>query len=1080
MLDTYLLAPIQQGILYESLIASRGAYLNQTILQSDESWDPDLLQRSLDALVARHPMLRTGFSTDESGMLLQQVHPEAPSDIESLDLGYIPKDEESYELERFLIADRRRGFDLARPPLIRLTLQRQSDAVNQMILTSHHAIIDARSLILILKELFILYDSYLRGVEARLPPVVSYREYVHWMQTQDFSHAEPFWRDMLEGFSAPTPLGIGDTSSATAASLDSDFNRYHSLRQSLPDNLFQRLLQIADQHDLSLNTIFQAAWGLLLKRYSGESDVLFGATRSCRYSALDGDTANLFGPILNTLPVHAHVTGSQRLVPFLEDLRQLWLEMRPYENTPLSMISAWSGIPPGKPLFNSLHNYESKSHLAGLRASNPGIKLDSLETIQITPYPLTFSVTAAPCLEINLGCDRSFIDDQATERLLGHLRTLLGEIASHPESRLSDLKMLTPSESHQILVEWNSTSSDHPAIPQTHAGLVHQRFEFQVARAPQRVAVIEGWSSGANGSRQLTYAELNALANKFANYLHKLGVGPEVRVGVCLERSIELAVAFLAILKAGGVYAPLDPDHPPERLAFQIQNSQPKVILVQDHLTRLLPSDLPPLIFLDGDWSEVIAESDQNPIVEIDPLNLVYEIYTSGSTGRPKGVMIHHEGLYDDIDHMLAIHDFDHNDRMLARTPLSFDPSIWDLILPFMFGGQVVLAQQARQHDPGYLVQVTADFEVTTWNMVTSLIGLCLDQPGIRDCTHLRYIIGGGESMPSWLPSRLIEHPNFRTTNGYGPTETSIRSTESWIEPGVEWHFNSIGRSNINTQIYILDAELNPLPVGVVGQMFIGGIGVGRGYSHRPDLTASRFIPDPFGKPGSRIYNTGDLARWHSDGQIEYLGRKDHQIKLHGVRIELEEVESVLEDHPQVRHAVVLMLQGQAGPYLAAFTENEPGAQLDARSLRNHLKARLPAAMLPSTYTFVEALPRMPNRKLDRNALRMLASQTTQEHSAFKSPGTPLEQLLASIFRSVLNLDNVGLTESFFELGGHSLLVIQAVAQINDLFGTALSLRTFFDNPTIEELTALLAQDPAQARRLDQIARISLGLQDQT
>jgi amino acid adenylation domain-containing protein len=606
------------------------------------------------------------------------------------------------------------------------------------------------------------------------------------------------------------------------------------------------------------------------------------------------------------------------------------------------------------------------------------------------------------------------------------------------------MSILTEAERHRLLVEWNDTRIEYPTdVP------LHKFIEEQVKQTPASVAVMYE-------KEQLTYGELNRRANQLAHRLHNLKVGPDVLVAVCMERSIELVVALLAILKAGGAYVPLDPEYPRERLDTMLRDANPPVVLAQSHLADRLPAGVPEVIYLDRDWPSVATESPENLPVAVNGKNLAYAIYTSGSTGKPKGVANVHEGIVNRLLWMQGMYKLTGQDRVLQKTPFSFDVSVWEFFWPLMTGATLVMARPGGHRDPAYLVSLIAELGITTLHFVPSMLGIFLDAAGLECCRALRQVFASGEALPYELQLRFFERLSAELHNLYGPTEAAVDVTYWHCQRKGQLTIVPIGRPIANTQIYILDANLEPVPIGATGELHIGGIGLARGYLNQPDLTAQKFIQDPYSKAhGARLYKTGDSARFLPDGNVEYLGRIDHQIKLRGFRIELGEIEAVLGKCPGVRQAAVILREDNPGDKrLVAYMIASAGATLDVDRIRAEIKETLPEHMVPSRFMVVPEFPMTTSGKLDRKALPAPAGEISATAVA---PRNQLESKIASAFANVLGLPSVGVTDNFFALGGHSLTAARLLAQVKEISGREVPLSALLRAATVESLAQFVS-----------------------
>ncbi|MGC2781044.1 MAG: amino acid adenylation domain-containing protein, partial [Bradyrhizobium sp.] len=631
------------------------------------------------------------------------------------------------------------------------------------------------------------------------------------------------------------------------------------------------------------------------------------------------------------------------------------------------------------------------------------------------------------------------------ERLAGHFEVLLGGIVSAPQARLSELPLLSRAERHRLIVEWNATAADHPSDK-----CLHELFAAQVGRTPDAVAVMfEG--------EQLSYRELDGRSNQLAHYLRRLGVGPEVVVGLCIERSLDMVIALLGILKAGGAYLPLDPGYPTERLSYMLHDAGAPVIVTQQRLARLLPAHAGRVVELDAGWTAIAAEPQQAPVSSSSPANLAYVIYTSGSTGRPKGVANTHGGIVNRLLWMQAAYRLAPGDRVLQKTPFSFDVSVWECFWPLIEGVSLIVARPEGHQDPFYLAELIQREAVTIAHFVPSMLQVFLETEDIARCVSLRAVMCSGEALGGELKARFLRRSPSELHNLYGPTEAAVDVSAFACRLDADAVSVPIGRPISNTQLHVLDGHGELVPVGVAGELYIGGAGLARGYHGRADLTAERFVPSPFGD-GARLYRTGDLARWRADGELEYLGRLDHQVKIRGFRIELGEIEAALAEHAGVSQAVVVAQEdGSGDTRLVAYVVGKE-KQFDAAELSTYLKRRLPDYMVPATSAFVvlDQLPLSPNGKLDRNALPQ--PQRTRQLAGESAPRTAAEEILAKLWSDLLGIRSVGIHDDFFDLGGHSLLAMRLIAQVRKTLGVDLPVRLLFEEqPTIAVMAAHIA-----------------------
>ena len=1035
---------MQQGMLFHSLYAPQsGVYVQQLICTFREPLNVSAFERAWKHIVQRHTILRTSFHWKDSGQPLQQVHGDVRLPWQYEDWRGLSTSVQNERLETFLQADRLRGFDIAVAPLLRLKLLQFGNAEYRFIWTSHHALRDGRSVLVIVKELFASYDAFCESRHPQLADACPYSDYIDWLERQEFAGAEQFWRRLLAGFTAATPLVVDRINWRESAGHDS----YGSEGIRLSSTFTADLQSFAKEHQVTINTILQGAWALLLNRYSSANDIVFGATMACRLPFAK-DKTSLVGLFINTLPVRAHISAEKFVVPFLRELRSQWVSIRDYEYTPLRKAQAWSDVPPGSPLFESLIIFETYSLNSVLRAQQGIWNRREFRLRGRTNYPITLVGHLDPELVLEIDYDEARFDGATIRRLLGHIQTLLQGMVADPHRSVSELPMLTQQERRTLLVEWNQTSAEYPKDE-----CIHQLFEAQAKRTPHAVAV-------KFESDQLTYQELNGRANQLAHHLQKLGVGAETLVGISMERSLDMLIGLLGILKAGGAYVPLDPAYPADRLEFMLQESRARIVLTQQHLAKLLPGRDAQLICLDSVWDSIAREPSHNLDSRVTADYLAYVIFTSGSTGQPKGVMVCHRNICNFLHWRRTYFPLTDADRLLQKTSFSFDDSVWEFFEPLMTGAQLVIARPGGHKDTAYLARMISEHKITAVSFVPSMLGAFLDDPAAKACTTLRRVTTGGEAVTVELQDRFFAHLPANLYNGYGPTEASISAT-FWTccrEPNQR--SVPIGRPIANTEVYILDDLLRPVPVSVPGELYIGGAGLARGYLNQLALTAERFITDPFSaEPGARLYRTGDLARYRPDGNIEFLGRIDNQVKIRGFRIELEEIEAALRRHPALYDAVVQARDHASGnKRLIAYVIPNGKQPITKSGIQSFLKTTLPDYMIPSFLVTMDALPLTPTGKLDRSALPVPDEKDLPQSGSLVAPRTPVEEAVANIWIEVLHAQRIGINDNFFDLGGDSLTATQVVSRLRHAFDVEISILDMFQRPTIAEFAERITQ----------------------
>ena len=1057
--DIYELSATQQGILFHSLYSPEsGVYFVQLCFTLHGLLNVVAFNRAWQQVVARHTALRTSFYWENLDKPLQVVHQQVNLSFVQYDWRGMAAGEQQKQLEAFLESDRKQSFDLSQALLMRLALIRVADDSYQFVWSKHHLILDGWSTALVFKDVVEHYQALCQGQDLSFAPSRAYGDYIAWLQQQDLSKAEKFWRQALSGIQAPTPL----------ISLKVDISpdqkeQYDEQQIKLSTQITAALQSLARQHQLTLNTVVQGAWALLLSRYSGESDVVYGNTVSGRPVDLVG-AESMVGLFINTLPVRVTIDAEQSLLTWLQQLQNQLVEMRQYEYSPLVEVQGWSEVPRGVPLFDSLVVFENYPVDRAVLEGQTNLKVQINSSFDNTNYPLTVTVLPGSELAIAISYNCRRFDRATITRMLGHFQTLLQGMATAPEIPLKDLPLLTEAEKHQLLVEWNDSGVKYPQDK-----CIHQLFEAQVERTPDAVAVVFE-------DKQLTYRQLNQQANKLAHYLQKLGVGPEVLVGICLERSLEMVVALLGVLKSGGAYVPLDPAYPQERLAFMLENAQLSILLTQHNSWKEEPSNFltPITIYLEKDWEAIAQESDENPITDVTAENLAYVIYTSGSTGKPKGVMIQHNSLvnayfaWEEAYQLCAAPTC-----FLQMASFSFDVFAGDLVRALCSGGKLVLCPRELLLDPQRLYQLMLKEKVDCAEFVPAVLRNLIQylEENQQRLDFMRVLVCASDSwyVGEYEKFKRLCTQQTRLINSFGLTEATIDSSyfeTTTLDLSVE-RLVPIGRPFANTQLYIFDPNLQPLPIGVAGELYIGGIGLARGYLNQPELTVRRFIPNPF-QPGTRLYKTGDLARYLPDGNIEFLGRGDNQVKIRGFRIELGEIEAELSQHPNVGEIALLVREDEPGnKYLVAYIVPHDNVIPTLSELRSSLKQKLPDYMVPSAFVMLDALPLTPNGKVDRRALPAPDCTRLVSEQTFASPRTPIEEVLAGIWAQVLGYEPVDIHDNFFDLGGHSLLATQVISRVRSALQVELPLRCLFESPTVTEL----------AESIEAIAKVGQGLQ---
>ena len=976
--DIYTLSPTQEGLLFHTRYASgSGVYTAQLRCGLRGSLDVLSFRRAWQKVLDRHPALRTKFVSDGLKEPLQIVCKEVQLPWQQFDWRALSAENQQEQLEVFLQADRSSGFDLSRAPLLRLALFQLAEETYHFVVNLHHLILDGWSIALLMKEVLAYYEALCIGQPVAAQPARPYSDYIRWLQRQDLARPEPFWRQALKGFAEPTQLGVDRKPSHPPRHTPA-----HAQEQlKLTVETTAALESFGRSSRLTLSIILQGAWALLLSRYSGRDDVLFGITVSGRPAEL-AEVETIVGLFINTLPVRIRIPAGERCSVWLRALQARQVERQQYEYSRLVDVQAWSEIPRGQSLFETLLAFENYPVDAGLRHQGSALQVDSVTASGQTNYPLILVAVPGTELSLEISYDPERFDRATIGRLLGHLTTLLRGMVSNPEQRLSEVPMLAPAEQHKLLVEWNDTAATTPPF-----GTIHQWFEAQVERAPDSVAMVFE-------DHQISYGVLNERANRLAGYLRTVGVGPEVPVGICMDRSLETIVGILSVLKAGVLTCRLNPAYPEARLALMLADSQVPIILTQAHLAPTLPKHTAQVISLDRDWEMFARFSPRNQGNEAQADSLAYVIYTSGSTGTPKGVQVDHRSLVAYIGTAQRAFDLTPDDRVLQFASMSFDTSIEEICGCLTTGATLVLRSRSMLNSAEVFLRQCRELALTVLDLPTAYWGELAASPELLSFgfpSSLRLVVIGGERASSsqlaqWHNWHLQAGKHVQLLNAYGPTEATIAATmcELSERPSgnpLMWPV-PIGRPIQNVQGYVLDQQLNAVPVGVPGELYIGGAGITRGYRNRPALTAERFIPNPFSEhQGARLYWTGDRVRHLRDGNLEFLGRVDQQVKIRGFRVELGEIEATLRQYSAVREVAVVAepehhLTDSSSAVaqieykrLVAYFVADPESESAPDALRNFMQQKLPPYMLPSIFVRLDEFPRTPSGKIDRSAL---------------------------------------------------------------------------------------------------------------
>jgi len=1052
--------------------------------------DVAALQRSVQALVRRYPILTATYAMNGKEPV-QQLPRGREVQIETIDASSWSLD----DLRQRLDDEGNRPFNLEQGPLMRVKLYIRPAQETLLSLTIHHIIADLWSLNILIDELRLLYNADKAGQAVQLPSAgAQFTDYVSWQAAMlAGQEGERHWRYWQQKLSGELPV-LNLPTDRPRPTVQTYKGASHQF--PLDTEISRRLRRLAQAENTTLYTLVLAVFELFLSRYSDQEELLIGTPMLGRNRVED---ERAIGYYANPVVLRTNLVGNPTFEDLLRQVRQTVIEAIEHQDYPFPLLveRLQPRRDPGySPLIQALFIWDKPE------VQEPGQAAPQFEPFVVgqqgAPFDLTLTIfEVGDTLSADFRYNVDLFDETTIARMGRHFQTLLGAVIAHPQERVLALPMLTEAERQQILGAWNATQGYFPEH-----SCIHQLFEEQVQRTPEAVAVVFE-------QQRLTYRELNRRANRVAHALQAAGVGPDSFVGVAMERSIEMVVALLAVLKAGGAYVPLEPTYPRERLTYMLQDAGLSILLTQSRLRNLFAqndlhvfsldsvfraptplSRLPlrgqvlgkedsvfraptPLSRLplrgqvlgkeDSDEDLLASYSDANAVSSAQPDSLMYMIYTSGSTGTPKGVLNIHRAVNNRLHWMQQAYQLTQDDRVLQKTPFSFDVSVWEFFWPLLNGARLVVARPGGQQDPDYLASLIEKEQITTLHFVPSMLQAFLDQPNIERCTSLKRVICSGEPLPFELQKRFFSLSGADLYNLYGPTEAAIDVTHWRCQREGSDRIIPIGHPIANTQIYILNRAMQPVPVGVAGELHIGGVGLARGYFNRPELTAEKFIRDPFSdQPGARLFKSGDLARYRSDGAIEFLGRIDHQVKIRGVRIELGEIEAVLAQHPQVKEVVVMAREDRPGnkrlvAYLVLAQPDGPGIE----ELRAYLKEHLPQDMLPAAFVFPDAIPINSNGKVDRAALPAPDSARPDLATGYVAPRTTMEEQLAQIWSEVLGLDRIGMQDNFFDLGGASIQSLQAVNRANEI-GIPLTPEMLFEYQTIAELTRALGTKGAQ------------------
>lgn len=1052
--DLYPIVPIQSGLIFQNqLNPDSDAYFVQGIFEVDDLPNVQNLKEAWQRILERYECLRSYFSYKALSSPLQIILKSLDLLWREIDISHLTEPEQERVLEDTIVQEREEGFDIQSAPLLRFNLLKRSQNSYYLIWNQHHLLTDGWSMPIILSEVTKIYESLENNTSLSFKTRRPYKDYITWLSKQDRSKAVSYWKKELIN-ATPTKIGT------EVIEKGSYIREFFALSESQTD----RLTQFAKESGVTLNTVFQAVWSLILSHHTRQKEVTFGVTVSGRNISLSG-IEDMVGIFINTVPFKVDIRSHESLRTFFQRIQRITSAHQENSYLPLSEILATTT----RDLFDSIFVFENYplSESETIRGNNfeKKFRMKPIKLVEKIEYPIGIMVCPGKQINIHL----HYQDNYFTYEKINNIRQGIVSICE----KLKEVNLAVgniSSISHDTttkLLQWNDTKANYP-----NDRCIHEIFEEQVEKTPNNIAIVyEG--------EELTFQQLNEKANQLAHYLRNLGVRPDTPVAISVESSLQMVVGFFGIVKAGGVYIPLDVTHPEKRLECMLEDMQAPILLTQTILRNKFASYGGTLVLLDQEMDTIENLSTLNPSTNTTPDNLAYIIFTSGSTGRPNGVMVGHKQLVNLITSLNDITSMQPGESFIQNVPFSFDPSLWSIIWPLTQGGYVVLLDHSKLRDSEYILKSISDHSVKVLNIGPTMFRSLILMEGIKDCKTIKHIIGGGEE---WRYKDLQDlHdklPFCHFSNVYGPTETTIQVL-SWTCKEKISPLPSIplGKPIANAQIYILDTNLNQMPIGAIGELYIGGDGLARGYLNNPRLTAEKFIANPFSdKPGERIYKTGDLARYLPDGNIEFIGRVDDQVKIRGSRIELGEIDLTLSQYNDVKQAVVMAREDQPGDkklvayvvpqenvlisleqdfLLKSSSEQEfavlSGDILSAftEALRNHIAKTLPDYMVPSFFVFLNKMPLMPNGKTDRKSLPMPNLSSRYAEEEYVAPSTKIEHELSKIWSELLNIEKIGIHDNFFRIGGHSLLATQVMSRIRSIYKVDLSLRSFFDHPNI-------------------------------
>ncbi len=1038
----YPLSPMQDGMLFHTLLnKEKEEYIQQVSTTINGKLNVDAFKNAWQKTIDRNTSLRTSFVYKKVKNMLQVVHKKVKLPFEYLDWSTLAEDQIEKQIEDLLVNDRKKGFNLTKPPAMRILLIRLTEDKHKLIWTHHHIILDGWSLPLLLKEVFTFYEAFNSGTEINLPFPQPYKNYITWLKNKDLKKAKEFWTEYLKGFSTPVEIKLAKEEK-TIEGIESK-----TIAEEFSELETEKIKNIAQENKITINTIIQIAWANLIHKYTGENDIVFGATTSGRPTDLY-DAENIIGLFINTLPIRSKISNKTTIIQQLKQFHNNQGSIREFEYTPLVEIQKWSDMENKANLFNNIFVFENYPVDESINNPNLSFEISDVKFKERTNFPLTLIVAPGKKLSLKIYYDINKFDEVKIKRMVNHLKNITIFIINNLDKKVTDIKYLSDEEIQKLFVEFNNTSKKID-----YSKPIHKIISEVAEKKPDNIALIFN-------DQKITYVQLENKSNQLANYLIKKGVSVDSLVGILIDRSFEMLYGLLAILKAGGAYLPIKPNNPFERIKYKITDSKTKIVLTDSSNKHKLKDLDIKILVLDEIENLLRTESDKKPEVNINIENTMYCIYTSGSTGNPKGTLVPHKGVLNRLLWMKENYKISTEDVLIQKTPFAFDVSVWELFLALMSGARLVIAKPEGHKDSNYIKKLIKKEKVTTIHFVPAMLNIFLEEESLaEDCGSLKRVICSGEALSYELQNKFFKKiPLTELHNLYGPTEASIDVSYWECKKQSKSKKVPIGRPIWNTQLYVLDKNLNPMPIGIPGELYIGGVSLARGYLNREDLTAEKFIPDFINNnPGSRMYKTGDLVQVLEDGSIEYLNRIDNQVKIRGLRIELGEIETKLLESNNIKEAVVGVKEiTKNDKTIVAYIVPVNKNKCNLAEFKKYLKERLPEYMIPNNFIVLDKIPVNPNGKVDRKKLASLKFQLNNNKSKVLKNNTPSEELLVSLCKEVLDLENVNLDDNFFDIGGHSLKAAQLVARVRSAFKVELPIKEVFETSTISELAYLI------------------------